>query len=507
MSNAETELKLLLPGAQPATIEARLRRLGVLARRQTSTQWLWNVYHDTPEQALRQQRHALRMRCVSGRPWKTTATAATLRGAWIQTFKSAGVSQGGLSRRGEWESRERAGRLNPLALRTTPWASLDPDGQLFATLQPCFETRCRRTVWTLHRYHGATIEVALDIGEISAGDRTEPMLELELELKAGAPEALFVLAREIASTLAVLPCDVSKAERGYRLAQGISHPASPAAALQLPAHATPLDAACRALIATFEQFTRNLSSLLGSDDPEVVHQARVAWRRWRSAARLFAPWLPHSPDASGLRPLLEALGPLRDLDVLRTDTLGRWLPAFVEADDTRQHIADRATAHIDEARAAQRERVRTVLAQPATGLALLGLAHDLAMLHVDSEAAPAAPAKPWAAARIKKLQKRLEAALKASRKPQTDPEQIHRARIQAKRTRYAAEMLRDLLPARRSKAITQAATAVQARLGADRDLQQAVRLLEELQVDPALVHFMRGVLARKAWTVSRHHAT
>ena len=507
MSNAETELKLLLPGAQPATIETRLRKLGVLARRRTSTQWLWNVYHDTPEQALRQQRHALRMRCVSQRPWKSTTTAATLRGTWIQTFKSAGVSQGGLSQRGEWESRERAGRLNPLALRATPWASLDPDGQLFATLQPCFEARCRRTAWTLHRYHGATIEVALDIGEISANGRTEPILELELELKTGAPEALYLLAREVASALAVLPCDVSKAERGYRLAQGISHPASPAAALQLPAGARPMVAACKALAATFEQFTRNLASLLGSDDPEVVHQARVAWRRWRSAVRLFAPWLPQPPDAAGLRPLLDALGPLRDLDVLRTDTLGRWLPAFVDGNEARQHIADLAAARIDEARTEQRERARAVLAQPATGLALLGLAHDLGQLHAEAEAAPAGPSTPWAAARVKKLQRRLEVALKASRKPQADPEQVHQTRIQAKRTRYAAEMLRDLLPARRAKALTQAATAVQTRLGDDRDLQLAVRLLGELQVDPALVQFMRGVLAREAWTGLGRQAT
>jgi len=498
MSNAETELKLLLPGAQPATIEARLRQLGVLARRRTSTQWLWNVYHDTPDQALRQQRQALRMRCVSERPWKNSAAAATLLGEWIQTFKSAGVSQGGLSRRGEWETRERSGRLNPLTLRNTPWAEMDPDGQLFATLQPCFETRCRRTVWTLHRYQGATIEVALDIGEIVANDRTEPILELELELKTGEPEALFTLAQEIASTLAVLPCDVSKAERGYRLAQGISHPASPAAVLQLPADATPQGAACQALAATFDQLTRNLASLLASDAPEVVHQARVAWRRWRSAVRLFAPWLPHPPDVSGLRLLQDALGPLRDLDVLRTDTLGRWLPAFVEADENRQHIADRAASRIDGARATQRERVRTLLAQPATGLALLGLAHDLAKLHAEVEAAPTATSKPWAAARMKKLQKRLEAALKASRKPQAGPEQVHRARIQAKRTRYAAEMLRDLLPARLSKTLTRAATEVQTRLGDDRDLQQAVRLLEELQVDPALEQFMRGVLAAES---------
>lgn len=511
MSHAETELKLLLPGAQASSIEARLNKLGVLARRRRSTQWLWNVYHDTPDQTLRQQRHALRMRCISDRPWKSTASATTLRGEWVQTFKSAGSSQGGLSHRGEWESRQPSGQLNPLALRATPWAELDPDGRLFGELVPCFETRCRRTVWTLYRFHGATIEVALDLGEVIAGDRSEPILELELELKSGAPEALFILARDIASVQAVLPCDQSKAERGYRLAQGLAQPATPAAALRLHANTTPLEAASKALGATFDQFTRNLSSLLTSDAPEVVHQARVAWRRWRSAVRLFGPWLPGRPDASGLKALLDELGPLRDLDVLRTDTLSRCLPAFVDGDRERQHIADRTLERIDQARSAQRERARAALAQPATGLALLRLAHEL-LQTTTADASPqtvatsseaAGPRRsdkdsPWAVKRMRKLQQRMEDALAASQQLHADLERVHRARILAKRTRYAAEMLRDLLPSKRTKALTQGATAVQAQLGLDRDLQQAVRLLGDLQADPRLIEFLRGLVAHDA---------
>lgn len=515
MSDAETELKLLLPAAQALTIEAQLRKLSVLARRRTSTHWLWNVYHDTPDQTLRQQRHALRMRCVTDAPWSSTSTASTLSGEWIQTFKSAGISEGGLSRRGEWESRESSGQLNPVALRATPWAVLDPDGRLFAALSPCFETRCRRTVWTLHRYQGAIIEVAFDVGEIIANGRSEPILELELELKSGGSEALFHLANEVATQLPVLPFDVSKAERGYLLAQGIVQPARSSAPLCLAARTEPLDAARKALSATFDQFTRNLSSLLTSDDPEVVHQARVAWRRWRSAARLFAPWLPGRSDVSGLKPLLDELGPLRDLDVLRTDTLGRWLPAFVDGDPVRQNTADRTLQRIDGARSAQRERTRAALAQPAMGLALLGLAHGLFLL-TTAEASPqtlrmSSDAKatgagkrrsrkqsPWAGKRIRKLQQRMEDALAASRLPDAEPEQVHRARILAKRTRYAAEMLRDLLPAKRTKALTQSATAVQTQLGEDRDLQQAVLLLGALQADTALIEFLRGVLAREA---------
>lgn len=159
----------------------------------------------------------------------------------------------------------------------------------------------------------------------------------------------------------------------------------------------------------------------------------------------------------------------------------------------------------------QRERARAALAQPATGLALLVLAHELFQpttadaspqtVAISSEAAgPRRSDKhgPWAVKRMRKLQQRMEDALEASQQPHADPEQVHRARILAKRTRYAAEMLRDLLPAKRTKALTQGATAVQTQLGLDRDLQQAVRLLGTLQADPRLIEFLRGVVAHDA---------
>jgi CHAD domain-containing protein len=256
----------------------------------------------------------------------------------------------------------------------------------------------------------------------------------------------------------------------------------------------PSDAAREALTGAFGPFSHHLALLQASDDPEVVHQARVAWRRWRSAVRLFAPWLPGRPDAEGLRPLLLELGRMRDLDVLRVDTLGRWLPAFVGGQPERQHIADLALERIDEARRAQRARLRQALATPATGQALLALTQGLSQLALAQTAAEADDAH-WARRRIRKLQRRLEAALKASRQAPADLELSHRVRIQAKRARYAAEMLRDLLPRRPARKLASQAAEVQARLGRVQDLRQAVQLLDELQGDPALTAFLRGVLA------------
>jgi inorganic triphosphatase YgiF len=63
--------------------------------------------------------------------------------------------------------------------------------------------------------------VAWDRGLITAqgggADRADEICELELELKQGEPETLFDFALEAAAGLALFPCDISKAARGYRL--------------------------------------------------------------------------------------------------------------------------------------------------------------------------------------------------------------------------------------------------------------------------------------------------
>ncbi|WP_291010264.1 CYTH and CHAD domain-containing protein [Hydrogenophaga sp.] len=506
MSNTEIELKLLLPGADASDIEGRLRSLPVLARRKSQSQWLWNCYFDTPEETLRAQRSALRLRCVSDTPWRSAIPGFAPDGEWIQTFKSAGTSLGGLSERGEWESRVTIGSLNETALRKTPWSHLDAEGHLFAALCPCFDTRCRRTTWQLQRYQGASIEVALDVGEIVAGERNLPILELELELKSGPAESLFELAQTIAHSIAVLPCDASKAERGYQLTRGHAQAPRRAKMIHLDKRASPLEAAQAAFAETYEHLTRNLSGLTDSDDPELVHQARVGWRRWRSAKWLFSAWLPRMPEFEGLKPLLNALGLLRDLDVLRYDTLASWLPTFLDSGNERLCIVNKAIAQIDKARSQRRVQLRSQLASPATGAALVGLSQAMFELAgvqsthavVRKKKGKKAQTSQWANERMTTLRRRLERTLKSSNEPGAPVELIHRSRLQAKRARYAAEMLGDVLPPETGSKLARKATAIQTRVGADRDLQQAITLLQSLNVDASLITFLQGVLAGRS---------
>ena len=69
-----------------------MARHPALRRRPREVQQLHNVYYDTPDQALRRQKVALRVRRQSGGP--------ATRAQWILTLKTAGTSVGGLSQRG-----------------------------------------------------------------------------------------------------------------------------------------------------------------------------------------------------------------------------------------------------------------------------------------------------------------------------------------------------------------------------------------------------------------------
>ena len=491
----EIELKLALPTADPAGLQKRLARLPLLARRKATRRQLHNIYHDTPAHQLHAQRVALRLRRVG------SAEAPE----WLQTLKMGGDGASALSRRGEWEVPVPGPALDPAALQATPWAALDADGHLLAALVPCFVTQFERCSWQVKKADGSLVEVALDIGQVSAGPRQAPICELELELLAGRPEALFEVAREIAAAVPVLPLGASKAERGYALlddalAQPVrARPPRLDAAMALP------EAAQCVLREMFGQFTANLNRLRLADDPELVHQARVGWRRFRSAWRLFRPALAASappPAWTALAPLLTFVGELRDLDVARHETLPALAEAYAAGDAPRRARWQAMLASLTEAAQLQRKSVRYALEVPAVGAALLALTEWLEHLPAlaaraagaPPEAHAAPPLRPWARERTRRLHRQLKRALKAA----ADADGAHQARIAAKRLRYAVEALRPLLPGRQAKRWHAKATGLQTQIGAARDLGQAAVLVAGAHADAGLAEFLRGFAAAQA---------
>jgi len=192
---AELELKLEI---SPESVGDFLEATQALGWRQDDEQFLANCYFDTPDQALQRERIALRVRKAGGR--------------WIQTLKTAGtVDANGISHRGEWEWEVANGELDTKLLGELLPASIDSH-----SLTPRFTTDFKRVTWIV-QYQESSVEVALDIGEICAANQTLPISEVELELKAGAPESVLALAELLKQHVELRVSTVSKAERAQQL--------------------------------------------------------------------------------------------------------------------------------------------------------------------------------------------------------------------------------------------------------------------------------------------------
>jgi inorganic triphosphatase YgiF len=196
----EIELKLALAESGPARLRDHPRLAGITPHVTT----LGNTYFDTPGAELEAARMALRLRRDGNR----------LR----QTLKTRGQGGGGISTRGEWEWEVPGPGLDLRGLATLPSLADFSEAQL-ARLAPRFATDFRRETWQLEDAE-SHIELALDLGEIHAGDRRVAIREMELELKRGEPDRLWALAEALTDRVGLRPADTSKAARGNALLTG-----------------------------------------------------------------------------------------------------------------------------------------------------------------------------------------------------------------------------------------------------------------------------------------------
>lgn len=202
----ETEIKLRV---SPSDLD-RLEQHSLFAqhaRQPWQTRELLNAYYDTAAGDLARAQVALRIRRDGEQ--------------FIQTLKSKGESMAGLSERNEWDWLVDTDQLVLSLLDDSCWPAalreLDKN-QLAELFRTDFVRKSVELEW---EHAGAThqIEVALDQGQVITAQGNEPICELELELRDGEPAALLELARQLAVDIPLMPCDISKAERGYRLLQ------------------------------------------------------------------------------------------------------------------------------------------------------------------------------------------------------------------------------------------------------------------------------------------------
>jgi inorganic triphosphatase YgiF len=455
----EVELKLALAEEHQARF-LRHPLLKQALRRHVEN--LDNIYYDTEDLSLRRRGIALRLRRKGH--------------LWLQTVKLAGASAAGLSSRPEWET-PYTGHFDFSAIEQPAVREWLQRPKLLARIVPICETRFRRITWEFAAAPGRVL-LTLDRGWIVANGRREAISEVELELAAAPVHAIFAIATQLAQRAALTPAVLSKAERGYRLHAGTPPAPFKAGAVGLSAKMPPGDAFRRIALSCLEHLQQNHHGALTSDDPEYIHQMRVATRRLRAALRLFAPVLRDGLADSlrlPLAALMTQLGRARDLDVLLTEIANPVLSALPNEPRLPALASD-----ITNRRYAARAEALALLAAPDYGRTLLAA---LESLHPEpaADTGTVIPLQGFATGRLRRLRKKLHRLAAAARLEQ--PATLHALRIGVKRLRYALEFFAPLARERAFAPALQRLAAIQDTLGQLNDLANAGALLMDCAGD------------------------
>lgn len=324
---------MMTPANQPTEVEAKFTVAGPallheLAKPKTAvpgyrfgevrTREVRDLYLDTPDYRLLRRGFQLRVR--------------TGEDQWLATLKSRGIaSEEGIYHRLEIEEPLAAARL-PASIDELPAAIDAAIAEIVdkhTTLTPiCSIDQTRRVREVTAQTPGRKRQESAVIGLLSLdemrirqhaeGSTVARAWEIEIELTAGTGLAeLQVLADRFIGVYGLTPSADSKLERALSIIS--RHPADAPESWEGLHIKMQMGEACRMI--WHEQFMRMLLNEAGvryANDPEYVHDARVAIRRARAAARIYRDYF--KPKAvrkylKRLRRTAELLGAVRDLDV------------------------------------------------------------------------------------------------------------------------------------------------------------------------------------------------
>ncbi|MGE4219301.1 MAG: CHAD domain-containing protein [Alphaproteobacteria bacterium] len=460
--NPEFELKLSLDEATAAAFAER-PWLHKLVKGEGECRHLVSVYFDTPRHALRKAGMALRIRVDGDRR--------------VQTLKAPIPGPAGIQSHAEWTADVEGDRPDLTLIGDDDLRRRLVDRGYSTRLRPMFVTDFVRRRWRV-KGGGATVELALDIGEIRAtspggAPAVAAIREVELELLSGKVGRLHDLALRLCEAEDVQPGHQTKAERGYLLLQQRQARSVKAEPVALSPDATVWDG--------FDAVAKNgLRHLLMNEaaarrgDPEGIHQFRVAIRRLRATLRAFKAMLPYASRKGfngELRWLQQRLGPARDWHVFLDETLPEIVP-----DDANGKVA----THLR--RLARRER-RDGLADAA---AILGnRRYARLLLHLQRWLAHL-PEEDEAGGLKKPLARFARQVLDAAHKDllrcdagfaRMSSSELHRLRILAKKLRYASEFFRSLYPGAAASAYIRSLARLQDRLGRINDAEVARQMV------------------------------
>ncbi len=469
---SEIELKFVVGEDASSAVWRRALSLGY-CESTPRARTLRSIYFDTKDHLLRKSGISLRLR-QNGRHW-------------IQSVKCRRGLNGGFSQSQEVENRVAGDAvvLESIAdeeLRRTIAGRLK--GQ---PLIPVWETRIRRAAGELRLDSGTRAEMAVDTGEIAAGERVAELREVEIELIEGPAEDLFHLAKTLFPSGGLRFSRYSKGARGYMLAtEGhIEPPLAPrnAEAVDLRKSETVERAARDILRECRQQIATNIRVIHEMDDPEGPHQLRVGLRRMRCAFSVFRSVLS-SAEAERLsaeaRWLGEEVGRLRDLDAVMADVVRPEAERFPD-EEGFEPLIGALEAEADRRRQALRETLRSERVQ-AFVFDLVGFIETrgwLAGLDIGQSERLAMPVPEFAREalgrrwrKVKRQGRRIDAL---------SVEERHQLRKELKKLRYLTEFFAPLCPKKRVSPFLKRFKKLQLVFGEFNDAQIAKRVLVEVQ--------------------------
>jgi len=409
-----------------------------LAISEGSTVELVDTYLDTDDWRFFRAGYALRVRQSSD--------------LFEATLKALKRATDGVHRRREIN--EALESADPDALRSAPGQVGRWVGVLAGPreLRRLFEVRTRRRTFTV-RGDGAPLgQIALDETTVPSEPEGEPgrLSRVEIEADSDSTSVLGAFVEEMRSGCGLQPAKTSKYELGLAV-----HRLKPVGLPDLGS--TTIVGSMSIGEVAFAILRRNFASFLShepgariGEDPEELHEMRVASRRLRAAMRLFADFLPARAERARrkLGWVADALGRVRDLDV-QLEWVKTW--AMESAPDDSDAIGALASL-LEGSRAVARKRMFRALNSRrydrfvASYIKMLRIGPSRRSTLSRLPALSVAPDLVGRCySRVRKAAKRIDET--------SSPREYHELRIRCKRLHYALESIIDLYGERAGKAI------------------------------------------------------
>lgn len=251
---------------------------------------------------------------------------------------------------------------------------------------------------------------------------------------------------------------------------------------------TPAEAFRAVCAACVRHIEGNRHGALAAEDPEYLHQMRVALRRTRTALEVFADAVPEEVASTlqdDLRRLARALGRARDWDVFVAATLE---PALSQRP---RHPGLRALRAASESLGAEAHRAAQRVLESRRYYGVMRALRALGYAEVSPGGkVRALPMRVRASAVIAAMY--AEARRRGRKLMRLDDAELHRVRNAMRRLRYGLLFLAPLLPEARASSLASTVETLQETLGELNDCAVARELLREARAEA------RGPRRRKA---------